>query len=267
MDRNATRELLYGKLGLLESVPDGVRVAATLEALSTDPETADAFLRGYAELIPSRSIEPAATYFPSWLRALAGTFHHVLASGAGSFPLDPSRWEMMLYKAEGASYASIAFRTDALELEETPQLLSAEQRCEQIDRFYGTLVAPVFRHLADRAGVRTHELWRLAASGLNHTKTFLLQAAERPELRQALEQDFAYAVGEMPGEAVGERRNLMAIRFTYVDSPYEPGTKLPLRGGCCLAFKTEYAKHCYNCPRLKPGERKRMYEELCSARA
>ncbi|QJC50703.1 (2Fe-2S)-binding protein [Paenibacillus albicereus] len=268
MDRQGTKETLYGKLGLLETAPEGVRVSATLERLSNDPETADAFLRSYAELIPSRCIEPAATYFPSWLRSLAGAFHYLLASGSGSFPLDPSRWEMVLYQAEGASYASIGFRTDSLELQEAPRLLAADQRCERIERFYGLLVAPVFRQLAGRAGVRTHELWRLAASGLHHTKSFLLQAAvEQPELLQALEQDFAYAVEGMPGEAVGERRNPLAIRLIYVDSPYEPGTKLPLRGGCCLAFKTEYAKYCYNCPRLKPEERSSMYEELCAARS
>ncbi|MCM3750294.1 (2Fe-2S)-binding protein [Paenibacillus pasadenensis] len=264
----ALKDMLHGKIGLLSDAPEGVQVQASLQEMADRPETALQFLQRYAELIPSCSIEPAATYVPSWIRGLVGTVHYLTASGTGSASMRPEDWQFVLYKAEEASYASIGFICTSIQAFPSPVKATALDRQKALEMLYGSLLAPLFRSLAEGAGVRANELWRLAASNLQYVKSYFLEAAaDDAELYEALSEDFAYVLVDMPGEVVGERRNPLAIRFTLVDSPYEPGTQIPLRGGCCLAFKTEYAKYCYNCPRLKPQERSRMYDEICAQKS
>ncbi|SDS52731.1 hypothetical protein SAMN05444162_1669 [Paenibacillaceae bacterium GAS479] len=263
-----TQDMLHGKIGLLKEMPEGIRMQASARELAENPETALLFLSRYAELIPSPSIEPAATYFPSWIRSITGSVHYLTASGAGSVSLDPEDWQMVLYKPEDVSYASIGFICSSIRLEPTPIRLAAPERQLMLEQLYGGLLSPMFKGLASGAGVRVTDLWRLFASSLNNTRTGLLDVVSADsELKEAMEQDFNYVTGDMPGETFGERRNPLAIRFTFIDSPYKPGTQMAMRGACCLAFKTDYAKYCYHCPRLKPQERSRMYDEICGSKS
>lgn len=93
---------------------------------------------------------------------------------------------------------------------------------------------------------------QIATAFLQHEKNENVQATYNSLLNQLKNDDYY-------------EKNPFQNEPKFIDSPYNPGTKMMMRSFCCMFYRKKDGKKCYNCPTLSQQVRNKMKEKITAS--
>lgn len=234
----------------------------------TEKEEADFFANYYSKILKASDLSPAGTYFSSWIRQLAMALQYSISVLNKSLDLSLSRLTFQIYPREGGKIAySCAFNIDDYVMEKAPEDVQERKAwlSKTFAQFYGKTVLPLFQSISEAAQIDIRQLWGQLPTGMERLYDQWMNTIEDEAIRTRIVEDYLFLRKELPGEIFGLKRNPLDVSFRMIEhyKPDEP--PLRMKHACCLYYKTEGAKFCYTCPRMKETERAQRREEYLKA--
>ncbi|MGY4690608.1 hypothetical protein [Salibacterium sp. K-3] len=125
--------------------------------------------------------------------------------------------------------------------------------------FYQQHVVPLFQSAAAYAGVRPRELWGQVVHAVPYFLD-LAKVTESPDVQRRLDEDWNFLVEHTKPGDFQEKKHPFQYKRLPVPNPADEENPVYTKPTCCLAYKRS-SQCCYRCPRMKPGERERLYQQ------
>ncbi|SDI50921.1 hypothetical protein [Alteribacillus bidgolensis] len=212
------------------------------------------FMENYGTFINAPSSDMTATFWANRYSRYIAFFHWAVAKG---WDADTSLEMMKVYLCARPDKKEPAFEFYS-SFEEGAHFTDKHSRQERLSAFYRNHASPLMHAFASAAGVRTRELW----GQLYHTVPYFIHLAKVTEshnLQNRLMDDWHFITKEAAPSIF--RENNFSFQFKVIPIP-NPADDKPMytKPTCCLAFKASDC-YCYRCPRMKPKQRQKLYEQ------
>ncbi|WP_308634225.1 hypothetical protein [Paenibacillus silvisoli] len=127
------------------------------------------------------------------------------------------------------------------------------------------LIAPIIRSLSETAGMKPDLIWQQYGSMLANLMKSAAAKETNGDALERLKHDCGVLLNRMDGSVFGSRKNPFVHTPRYIDNPYQPGSTMMIRSGCCMYYCREDGDMCYNCPKLAPAKREARRLEILAA--
>lgn len=250
-------DLLQPQFYMTAEPKSGAELTLTLEELSA-PESAERFLRAFADILRAPDLQAAVTYFCSWFSgvAVASLYFPAAAGLSPDFSADNLSAQLLRTESGHALNFVIGSRT----AETAPQ---AEEARDEWTRaafrgFYGETCRRLFENFAAVSGLAVGMIWAQLPGRVDY---FAETWRTHPEIgamlapyRERLERDYRLLQTLEPA-SFGRKKNPFDLRFRDVEHPTDPAQQVRLRPSCCLYHTLPEGEYCYTCPKLNERDR------------
>lgn len=237
------------------------------DALFTLPATALldraqmlSFLELYREQIKGLVLQVSATYFATSWRVVCAALQYMVSVTPARLDFSLENLTIQLVPVNGFPWVYFVLNDKA----ERPWPVGGPSswRISGLGRFYGETLLPVMEGIAAVSGLPMAQLWGQLPLGVQFYVRALAGRLENEGLRSRLLEEYEL-VKQLPAEEFGLKRNPYRIKEVFLDDPYRPGEKTPMKPTCCLAYRTATGHgYCYSCPKLTKTEREAKYAEI-----
>lgn len=222
------------------------------------------FVDNYRPLMKALDDRAVAAYFGGWMASVALAVQYSVTCYSSVLDLSPANLNVHLIPADG--YCRVAFSLNEWKVE---RMTVGEQsreswRHEVFARFYQETVSPLFRSISQVSGLSLGEIWGQLPSKFNYYIETFAAALTDTALRTRMEEDYRYLKDEMPAGVFQMARNPFHVKVHRIVSLEDPEQTMQMRNRCCMYYRTEGGRLCYNCPRMKEDERAARREEFRS---
>ncbi|SDH41180.1 Ferric iron reductase protein FhuF, involved in iron transport [Alteribacillus persepolensis] len=218
------------------------------------PSSLATFMKTYGSYINAPAPDMIATFWANRYSRYIAFFHWAAAKG---WSTDMTFDRMNVYLCERSDRREPAFEFQ-VDMHPDGYMTDRQTREERLAEFYQHHVAPLIHAFSQAAGIRTRELW----GQVFHAVPYFLHLAKVTETKevQGYLQDDWYYITQMAAPSVfKEKKPPFQFKVMEIPNPVED-KPLYTKPTCCLAYKAS-GNCCYRCPRMKPAERQKLYEE------
>ncbi|OWA33385.1 hypothetical protein B9G55_22195 [Saccharibacillus sp. O16] len=225
------------------------------------PEAAGEALDRYRELARAEDRQVAASFLSSWFGNVAIAHQYTLSvhDAAPDFSLD----NLLLHirrTEEGRTVIDFGVREWRAEAAPADEQQRTAWLVRQWQAFYGEQVRPLMQSLSSASGLPIGQTWGQWPSRFFREIYWLCEANKDSLLSQRLQEDYRLLREADAIRIFGQRRNPFAVRIHRL-KPLVPGRLTVMKSACCQFHRVEGHDYCYTCPRLKPEQREREYEQ------
>jgi hypothetical protein len=223
------------------------------------------FVQAYAPEIKASTYDVAATYFASWAGRLCAAHYYALWHDGLDMRLTLRDVSLQLVRQQWG--VGITFKLKEYEAVPVPLIgESVEQTMHSaIERFFGEVVRPIVDAVSEAGGVSSGSVWALMTGAYS----YLLSQWRGQELddtaRERLGLLNTLLVEKVRPEVFGRPKNPFQAKPRMVENIQGTGQLVPLKGSCCLAYKTDTGHgYCFTCPKINEEERQGKREAFAA---
>lgn len=122
-------------------------------------------------------------------------------------------------------------------------------------------VVPLIENVARQAGVKPQMIWSQFGGRQSFLRDYIHENIQHEALLARFD-DEDRRLSELPADLFGMRRNPYIHNPRRIASPYTEGKTVIIRSSCCMYYKREEGRKCYNCPMLTDTERESMKQTI-----
>jgi ferric iron reductase protein FhuF len=227
-----------------------------------------AFVDSYRPLMKALDDKAVAAYFGSWMASTALALQYTVT--CYSFVLDLSLANLNIHLIPDGGYCRVAF---SLNDWKTGDLSAAEDQSREVwreqvlTRYYQETAGPLFRSISQVSGLALGEIWGQLPTKFNYYVEQLAAGLPDKDINKRLEDDYDFLKDQMPPEVFQMPRNPFHVKVRRIESLQNPEETMQMRNRCCMYYRTEGGRLCYNCPRMKEDARAERRAEFRSEMA
>lgn len=226
-------------------------------------EKMDDILRWSATTLQANDLSLPASFVGLAVFGICGALHTF--AWQYNRVLDLSLANLVVHVKSQGGYPQIAFQIQELRWTELGEEGREAALTQAVEGLYREMITPLVEWVAERANVKPDVIWNQYGARLAYLKDYLLGRELPEDVRARFLRDIAWLEGELSPDLFNRTRNPYAFQPRYLDSPYQPDSKIMMRSSCCLYYNREGGEKCYNCPRLTEPERETMREKIVAA--
>ncbi|SDX51595.1 (2Fe-2S)-binding protein [Paenibacillus sp. CF384] len=133
---------------------------------------------------------------------------------------------------------------------------------DTLEADFRTVVEPLLNTIASAGNLKAAVIWTQFGSKLANMITTFEANETSEEVRKRFAHDCKVLTEQLDPSLFGSKRNPFVHTPRYVDSPFQLGSKIMIRSGCCMYYCNEDGVMCYSCPKLTAPQREERYASI-----
>ncbi|SEM88105.1 IucA/IucC family C-terminal-domain containing protein [Paenibacillus sp. OV219] len=229
------------------------------------PDTAREALLFTGRIYKSLGYELAASLIGTTLFRLCAGMMVIMARNGVALDLSLENLELQINDL--GEYAGFGFRIREVITTSLPADLESRDSFvrEALTKLFEHTITPAVQGIAAAGNVKPGIIWNQAGSLMISFSSSLTNKESDDEALARFRQYQSVLTEQLSGELFGSRRNPFEHKPRYIDSPYQQGSKIIIRSGCCMFYCRENGDKCYNCPKLTDEQREERRLKITSA--
>ncbi|MBD0382027.1 (2Fe-2S)-binding protein [Paenibacillus sedimenti] len=133
--------------------------------------------------------------------------------------------------------------------------------------FVHNTIGPVIDAIAVQAKVKPDLIWNQYGARMVYYRDYITDNEPEASVREQFLRDYDLLAHRFSPDVFGRTKNPFDHEPRYIPSPYEEGKRIIIRSSCCMYYRREEGRKCFNCPLMKEEERQERREQIEQARA